>query len=146
MFLLQVVKVIEFILIILFLIYASVFDLKWHSVPVIPVIAVLILEVAAGLFLRGRSHVIISLIPGIVILLLSLCKGSGIGVGDGFVAMITGLFLGIEGELVSLYFSFILSGIFSVGLIAVKKGNKRTEIPFVPFMAAGFLIEKAVTL
>ncbi len=146
MLLLQVVNVIEIVTVIAILSYASFQDVKTHTVSAVPIAVALCIEAAAGLMQRGLSQVIIALIPGVLILLLSFFKGAGIGAGDGLIAMITGISLGIEAELISLYFSFILSSIFALLIIALKKGNKRTEIPFVPFMAAGFLIEKAVIL
>ena len=41
---------------------------------------------------------------------------------------------------VGLFLGFLLGGVFGVALIAVKKGGRKTAVPFGPFMLLGVLI------
>ena len=57
-----------------------------------------------------------------------------IGVGDMKLMLMFGTWLGIKGILISLYISFLTSGLFCLILFSLKKIKKGTFIPFAPFL------------
>ncbi len=81
----------------------------------------------------------LSLIPGLVMLILSVVTRQGIGPGDGLLVLAAGPALGLSGTITSLAAAFCISGLFSGILLLTKKAGKKTKIPFVPFMAVGTL-------
>jgi len=67
----------------------------------------------------------------------------GIGFGDVRLAGLCGAFLGWIGYrelLASFLLSFVLAGVPAVVLLAMKKVQRRTQIPFGPFLAAGTMV------
>lgn len=77
---------------------------------------------------------------GVLGLIFLLTLGRGIGFGDVKFAAILGMILGGYGTLVMIFFAFIIGGAFSAYLLAYKKANRKTAIPFGPFIFAGFII------
>ena len=68
---------------------------------------------------------------------------AGMGFGDVKLAGVLGLYTGWLGWgvlAVGLFLGFLLGGLFGLALIAVKKGGRKTAVPFGPFMLLGVLI------
>lgn len=89
---------------------------------------------------KGLVDLIVNLIPGTVLLLLSLCSGSGIGPGDGLIVIFIGAICGMERTILILILSFIVCAVFSVFLLLLKKVTTKTRLPFVPFMFLSTLL------
>ncbi len=68
---------------------------------------------------------------------------AGMGFGDVKLAGVLGLYtawLGWGAWAVGLFLGFLLGGVFGLLLIALKKGGRKTAVPFGPFMLVGTLI------
>ena len=68
---------------------------------------------------------------------------AGMGFGDVKLAGVLGLYTGWLGWgawAVGLFSGFFLGGVFGIALIAVKKGGRKTAVPFGPFMLLGVLL------
>lgn len=75
--------------------------------------------------------------------LLALVYPAGMGFGDVKLAGVLGLYLGWLGwaEVVTGGFlGFLLGGVVGLGLMAVRRAGRKSQIPFGPFMLAGALI------
>jgi leader peptidase (prepilin peptidase) / N-methyltransferase len=67
----------------------------------------------------------------------------GMGEGDVRLAPLLGLYLGWlnPGVVpVGLFFGFLLGAIVGVALLALRRGDRRTAVPFGPFLAAGTVL------
>ena len=67
----------------------------------------------------------------------------GMGLGDVKLAGVLGMYLGYLGWgslLVGAFLGFVLGGVFGIALVAVNRANRKTKIPFGPFMIAGALV------
>lgn len=67
---------------------------------------------------------------------------AGMGFGDVKLAGVLGLYTGWLGWgawAVGLFLGFFLGGLFGIALIAVKRGGRKTAVPFGPFMLLGAL-------
>lgn len=127
------------IMCILFLIAESVEDIKRKMLDVRGLImwavAAFALKLMSG---TGARELIISLIPGMVILFIGFISREGIGYGDGVVILICGIFCGIQRTLVGMMIAFLIvmiSGLFALALRKPAGGS----IPFVPLILIGFL-------
>lgn len=80
------------------------------------------------------GSVIKSLLPGIALLLCSKLLKGAVGEGDAYLIMLTGLMLGGENNLLLLMGGLLLSAGCAVFLILVRKKEKTTAFPFVPFL------------
>ena len=68
---------------------------------------------------------------------------AGMGFGDVKLAGVLGIYLGWLGWDVwaaGLLLGFFLGGFFGIGVVLVKKGGRKTAVPFGPFMLIGALI------
>lgn len=95
-----------------------------------------------NLFLFDKQNLFVAIggaCIGILILGLSKITRGGVGMGDGFLLVVTGLFLGVWRNTELLLGSFFLAALFSVVLLIFKKANRKKEIPFIPFLLISFL-------
>lgn len=83
-------------------------------------------------------------VPGflfsILLFVLSILTKEAIGMGDAFAVLLCACYL----PFYPVFFIFV-AGLFVVGiagifLILVRKGNRKTEIPYLPFLTFSYLI------
>jgi leader peptidase (prepilin peptidase)/N-methyltransferase len=70
--------------------------------------------------------------------------GLGIGLGDVKLGSVVGIGLGCYGALTALALAFILGAGYGIALVSLRRADRRSAIPFAPFIAGGTFI--AVTL
>lgn len=71
---------------------------------------------------------------------LRLVYPPGMGFGDVKLAGVLGLYLGYLGwphVFAGTFAAFLLGGLWSIGLLALRRGTLKSAIPFGPFMLAG---------
>lgn len=124
------------------LIAAAFIDIRTRRIPDRLVLA----AATAGLLLMsvdsGKSWIDSlagGLVSGVVMLIIRMITRNGLGLGDVKLLGCTGIYLGLEGALSSMVVAVVLSGIFSLVLICIKRENRKSEIPFAPFILAGTL-------
>ena len=83
------------------------------------------------------AGMLLSLLPGIVLLIISYATRGGIGKGDGLLCLALGPSLGLMNLVIGLVIAFFISGIFSVFVFVTNKNRTELLIPFVPFMTFG---------
>ncbi|MDO5407828.1 MAG: prepilin peptidase [Eubacteriales bacterium] len=77
--------------------------------------------------------------PGIVLLAASAVSRGGIGAGDGWFFLVSGLYLGFWENLMMLCYGTLFCGIFCLGYLVwcrfrqIQNGGKRV-VPFLPFV------------
>lgn len=128
----------QYVLAIIFIIICTVFDLKKKTIPVL-IIAISGMLSFGFLFIEETDWYLVmySLIPGAVLLMLSLCTKESIGYGDGFIVLILGLLLGITKCVTVVFIGFFVFAIFALFLLLIKKVNGKSKLPYVPFLAIG---------
>ena len=121
----------------------SVIDAKRREIPVWILIAG---SLGAGAFAVWRVMIggvsleglLFGAVPGMILLALAaLTKGTGFG--DGIVMLQMSLLLLLERVVFAFSISLILMGVFSILLLVLKKGNKDTRLPYLPFLWVGCL-------
>jgi leader peptidase (prepilin peptidase)/N-methyltransferase len=107
--------------------------------------------VAGGLLFAGAAiaqhdwwpavrGLIAMVVLGAASLGVALIRGGGWGLGDVKLAGLLGLYLGWLGwrcVLVGTFAGFLMGGLVGAALLASRRANRRTAIPFGPFMLAG---------
>ncbi len=83
---------------------------------------------------------LLGMLPGIGLLGLSRLTKGKIGMGDGLVFMLTGLYLGLSENLLLMCISFFLAGIWGILLLVVGHCGKNERMPFVPFLFLGYIL------
>jgi len=76
------------------------------------------------------------LLPGVILLLLSIACGEALGRGDCYVLMACGSILGFARTFLLLSTALIFAASWAVLLLLRKKAGRKSEMPFMPFMLA----------
>lgn len=125
------------------LVVLTTFDARWKLIPMEFLIGATIL-LAAWRLLLGVSWlelvlgaVVLSVLLGLIVL---GSRGSMMGEGDPFVGLFMGTVLGFPLALLGLLISFIIGGSVAAALLIEGAVGRKTQIAFVPFLAAGTLI------
>ena len=131
---------IKFMVLVSFLIVIGVIDLKTKFVYNSTMISMGIVAVVFLItyYAKLKSFPIDNILGGIlglVIIGLIVFITRGMGEGDIEIAAISGLFLGLKGEVFMLFFAVILGGIVGAIILIVKRKSGKTEMPFGPFLA-----------
>jgi len=126
-------------------------DLKYYWLPK----SIILLGTFAGLIFTGSysiffenylffRHIIAGILGFSIFYLINIfgkitLKKNGIGFGDMKLMFMFGIWLGIKGLLISIYLSFLFSGLICLILIFFKKLKKGQIIPFGPFLITSSL-------
>lgn len=79
------------------------------------------------------------LLPGIVLLGISFLSGQAVGIGDGLVVMVMGIFLGGSRNLQILFLALLISAVVSLVLFLTKRKSRKDSIPFIPCLLIAYL-------
>ncbi|MDO8383370.1 MAG: prepilin peptidase [Microbacterium sp.] len=123
-------------------------DLEMHRLPnviVLPGYGVAVLGLGIPAVLAGDVQRLGMLAAGAGILfaayaLMAVAWPGGMGMGDVKLAGVLGAFLGFSGWaalIVGAFGAFVLGGIVSIALLALKRVSRKGGIPFGPWMIAG---------
>lgn len=120
------------------LILISCFDIRSKSIPLWGFVLIGILSVLYILISEEMEpnivDILVSCIPGVVLLSLSFLTDDKIGKGDAILILELGIGLGIETICYVLTGALIAVFIFSVIMLALKKIKRTSRIAFVPFI------------
>lgn len=89
---------------------------------------------------RDMKDVLAAIAPGILFHILSYATHGEIGKGDGMVLAAAGLFLSFTWILMVLMCAVIVSSGYALYLYLIRKKGGKYEIPFVPFLLFGFVV------
>ena len=131
-----------------FLLFEGWQDKKRKKILLLPVFV----SVSVGMVLcflqspKDALYAFCGALSGVVVLLLAYATGEKIGYGDGFVLIASGVLLGLRMNLLMLLFGLFLAALNSIWILIRKKGNRKTQIPFVPFLLPGLTLTIALTV
>ncbi len=77
---------------------------------------------------------------GVMVLFASFLTKNAIGRGDAFIIMAIGTLLGGYNTMILLFIALFLCGIHAFWLLMIKKEDKKTAIPFAPFLLISFVV------
>ena len=83
--------------------------------------------------------ILLDLIPGVLMYVLSKLSPRSIGEGDALVLIFIGSVVCYMKEMQFLIISVFLAGLIALILFALKKVDRDTKLPFVPFLSVGVL-------
>lgn len=131
------------ILLLLWLAFLSREDMYHRTLPVVGLwvgggasLVYLAITTLSGSRSFGQS--VLSLLPGLFVLLLAKITDGKVGVGDGWLVLELGLLLGMENELHMLFAAGLLA--FWIACYLFMVGQRRRTIPFVPCLLVGVIV------
>ena len=99
-----------------------------------------ILLVSYPIFITLKEYFFGLLLGGGVFFLSAVLVKGSVGMGDIKLFAILGLLLGWLGVFSLLFFTVLVSAIYSIFVLLSKKGDKKTLLPLGPFTYAGMII------
>ena len=138
-------KIYEWTIIVIMLIH-SITDIKYKKVRLelslvglILGILFIIVDIWNGIFPYEKIG---GIIFGIVCLILGKATNEAIGYGDGIILLMLGLFYKGKQMCIVMFWAFLFAILVALLLVVLFRKNRKYEIPFVPFLALGMLMEK----
>lgn len=79
---------------------------------------------------------------GAVVMGVSRLTRGAIGMGDGMLLVVTGIYIGFWDNMSIFLAGSFFAALLSIMLLLMKKATKKTSCPFIPFLLLGFLCVK----
>lgn len=119
-----------------------VFDIRHREIPLLLIILGIAAAFGADVWRIKEGMVTVaevglSLLPGIFFLLTGFFTEEKVGYGDGLLLIASGLFLGAYKCFLALGIGLIFSAAVSLLLLLLRKADRHSRIPFVPFLVLG---------
>jgi len=124
------------------LLYSSITDIIRREISVGAIFVFGILGILCALFGKDISaaETVLGVLIGLLLVLVSIMTKGELGMGDGILICITGLYIGFSRNILLVMGALIMSAVFSMVLLAVRK-NMKQEYPFVPFLLMSYVIQ-----
>ena len=84
--------------------------------------------------------VLFGIAPGAVLLAIGRCSSGSIGAADAVMLMFLGLIYGVGDCLRFLLIALFIGGAAAVMLIVFRRADRKSRMPFYPFLLTGFLL------
>src|SRR6056297_1108967 len=136
-------KLIILLILILALISSSVIDFRFKIIPNKITYPGIILGLILSIFFE---HITIlnsflgAVIPSGLLFLIAFFYKKGMGMGDVKLVAMIGAFIGWKYTLLGIFFGSLLGSIIGLTLIGIGIIDRKTRIPFAPFISFGTLI------
>ena len=138
-------KVYQYTIIIIMLIH-SITDIKYKKVRfevtlvgLIIGLLFIILDIWKGIFPYEKVG---GILFGIGCLILGKITNEAIGYGDGMILLMLGLFYHTEQIFIVIFWASLFAIIVALFLMIIFQKNRKYEMPFIPFLTLGMLMEK----
>lgn len=124
-----------------FLFISALIDAKTKEVSV----RILVIFGLLGLFFYwiarpvSLREEVMGIAIGVIILCICRLTGGKIGEGDGWLLIVTGIYLGLYRNIELLAGGLLLSAFWAVVLIIWKRVGRDREMPFIPFLFLSYL-------
>lgn len=119
----------------------SAIDIKKKQINILLVISSMVIAVLTIIFNTDfLFSALLGLFEGLVIVILSLITKGALGMGDGLILCATGILLGYKDNFCLIFSGCVFAALFSIVLLMLGKADKKSRIPFVPFLLAGMLL------
>ena len=122
----------------------TVSDIRERSIPAM-IFFIFGLLGTMEYFVSGRTDLInesFGVILGIVFIAVSYISDSKLGMGDALAILVTGIFLGGTEAACAVLYAMLITAVFSIIILVLRKGTRSTVLPFLPFLLAGYILEK----
>lgn len=128
----------------LWLLVLSFYDVRYKRVPVWVVLlgGAAVAGIGIDTCVCGENELmdlLTGMIPGAVLLLLALGTQKA-GWADGVILMFLGSVMGFRQCILAAMLSLLLISVLSAVLLILKKADKGTALPYVPFLSIGFVL------
>lgn len=119
----------------------SYLDIRKGEISLWAAAAYMLLSVPYLIFCRQRLMLLTAgVLPGLLLLCVGKISGGALGMGDGLMVLVAGVYMGIWKTLELITVAALLAAVWAgVLLLARKKGGK-SRFPFAPFLLAAYVL------
>ena len=137
----MILNVIILISLYLYLIICSITDIKTRKINLKICIIFFLLGLFINMFIIKCDIQILlyNLIPGILLLFISILTKGASGCGDAVIFIIMSFYLSSVSTFIIWFMSLSAASLFSIILI-IKKFSRKYALPFAPFITFGFTL------
>ncbi len=118
----------------------AITDYKSKKIPLWPIVAVLCIGIL-NLFLQyGRDwkSILGGAGMGVTLCIFSKTTGNRIGMGDGLVITVIGMFMGVKLTFICMSIAFFLASFAALFLVCIKKAERKYKMPFIPWIFVAY--------
>lgn len=139
-------------ILLLYLAVLAVFDWKEQKIPLILAGGGLMTALAVNIYhviyhMENWRWLVVSILlgalPGVYMMTVAYLTGKA-GYGDGITLMNLGMLTNYKTCILLWGFSMIFLSLVSVGLLCLRRANKDTRIPYLPFLTAVYAMKLIV--
>ena len=132
----------------IFLVICCITDIKFREIN--PKVLAVFALAGAVLFMICQPVSIfeeaIGLLIGIVFIALWAVTDEKVGLGDGLMMLVTGIYLGGRENSFLIMTAMLLSAVYSIYFLVIKKADRNMKFPFAPFILTAFVLRQALDL
>ena len=131
-----------YILIGIALLIAAITDIKHKSISISQIVVTGILCIIGSIICKENNiyQTFGGLSIGIMVMGIAKLGNEQIGMGDGMIIALTGLFLGMNGCFIMVCTASLVMVFIAAAVLILKKGNKYTKLPFIPALFVGYIV------
>lgn len=122
------------------LINVAFIDLKYYEIPDTYSALMLVLGISHVIKAHNWAYIIVGLISFVLFFVISMVSGGALGGGDIKLSLGLGMFFTLYKYTRFLIYTFGVGAVIALILMIFKKGDKKTKVPFAPFMAVGAIL------
>lgn len=124
------------------MIICAVIDIKKKEIPVWVFVILGITALAGSIWHEDYDlyRAAAGVVPGVLLLGMARITEQSIGYGDGIVLAEIGCMTGAGVCMLVLAGALALAGVFSMGMLVIKKVDRKYKIPFIPFLTTAYLV------
>lgn len=89
---------------------------------------------------QQRLILLVGAVPGLLLLSAGKLSNGAVGMGDGLVVLVCGLYIGIWKVLEVVTLALLLAAVWAGFLMVFKKKGRKASFPFVPFLLAAYAV------
>ncbi len=129
-------------LLLTYLIICTISDIKYKKISLIQWLIFLVLGIILQLFIEKNEilFLLFSSLPGLLLILLSVISPGHIGIGDGMMIAICGIYTDFTGSVSIIFLSCTSAVIFYILKKVFLKINIPKSYPLAPFLLFSFCI------
>ncbi len=128
------------VFLLIYFFFCTISDIRIRKISLIQSLLFFIIGIIIQILQTSSfSYVILSLIPGLFIMVFSVISSGHIGIGDGIMITMIGLYLGFIEVPIIIFFSCIFV-LFYAGMSRFIRKKQFKEVPFAPFLLVSCII------
>ena len=146
----MIISLIRGITIRLFLLIQGVIDKRYKKIRqelciVITIFGIILLFVENQKISENIIFLGMAVIPGVLLCLISWITKGSIGIGDGYVVITMGVYIGGMNTFIIIMMAFAMVAFLGMLVMIIKNKRRDMEIAFVPFICLGYILESVMT-